>query len=255
MQRGIKNAIYELIDLVTLHRGIRASVNGEGIRLAPRWSRYFPAVYEPNTFQFLRDHCPQGGTVIDLGAHIGLFSVVAARLAGANGKVFAFEPTAFTRKVLEQTIKLNGMSDRVEVRSEAVGETSGTANFFDSGDEVSVSNSLISYGTLSRSGTEVKVSSLDEFVSSRGAHVDFLKIDVEGAELQVLRGAAKTFEMRPFVSLGLHPEPIATSGGTLQEIWDVLAKYRMSVAEDGALLSQEEFCGRAERFDVQLVPL
>lgn len=255
MHRGIKNSIYKVIDLLTLHRGIRASVNGEAVRFSPRWSRYFPEVYEPSTFKFLKEHTPIGGTVIDLGAHIGLFSVVAARLVGPGGKVFAFEPTAFTRGVLEQTIKLNGVSDRVEARSEAVGETTGTANFFDSGDELSVSNSLISYGSLSRSGTEVKVSSLDEFVATRGAHVDFLKIDVEGAELQVLRGAEKTFEMRPFVSLGLHPEPIATAGGTLGEIWDVLAKYRMSVTEDGAPVSQEEFCGRADRFDVQLVPL
>jgi FkbM family methyltransferase len=255
MHQGIKNSIYELADLLTLYRGIPASVNGESIRFAPHWSRYFPAAYEPQTFQFLKDHCPAGGTVIDLGAHIGLFSVVAARLVGPNGKVFAFEPTDSTRKVLEQTIKRNSVSSRVEVRSEAVGESAGTAQFFQLEGEVSVSNSLISYGELSRSGTEVSVVSLDEFVAARGAQVNFLKIDVEGAELQVLRGAANTFAMRPFVSLGLHPEPIATSGGSLEEIWALLAKYRMSVTEDGTPLSQQEFCGRTDRFDVQLCPL
>jgi FkbM family methyltransferase len=254
MHQGIKNSIYDLVDLLTLFRGIPASINGESIRFAPRWSRYFAAAYEPQTFRFMKHHCPVGGTVIDLGAHIGLFSVIAARLVGPEGKVFAFEPTDSTRKVLEQTIKRNSMRGRVEVRPEAVSETTGTAQFFQLQDEGSVANSLISYGELSRSGREIKVLSLDEFVAARGSRVNFLKIDVEGAELQVLRGAANTFAMRPFVSLGLHPEPIAISGGSLQDIWAVLAKYRMTVTEDEAPLSQHEFCGRTDRFDVQLCP-
>jgi hypothetical protein len=143
-----------------------------------------------------------------------------------------------------------------------MGESAGTAKFFQTSDELSVANSLVQYGSLSAAGTEqggsatvVNVLGLDDFVGQRGLHVDFLKIDVEGAELQVLRGAPNTFAMRPFVSLGLHPEPIATSGGSLQQIWDLLMKYRMAVTADGKPISEQDFCGRTDRFDVQLSPL
>ena len=139
------------------------------------------------------------------------------------------------------------------MRPEAVSESAGAATFFDSGDEVSVSNSLVQYGELHRAAT-VSLTSLDEFVGQRGLKVDFVKIDVEGAELQVLRGARNTFAMRPFGSLGLHPEPIKVSGGTLQEIWDLLTSYRMSVSERGVPVNGSDFCSRSDMFDVQLSP-
>jgi FkbM family methyltransferase len=219
-----------------------------------RWSRYYESGYEPATFEFLRANCRPGATALDIGAHLGLFSVVLGRLAGPAGKVFSFEPTPFTRSALETTIRLNGLVDRVEVRAEAVARKTGTALFHDTGNVVSNANSLVAT-SRSSAGIEVPTISIDEFSESRGLKVDLLKIDVEGAECAVLQGARQVITgCRPAVNLALHPHSIRAANDSLEEIWELLAEYRMHVTYGGVNVHKKSFCARDDLFDVQLVP-
>src|SRR3712207_1541891 len=112
---AIKSATYQTLDYLTLGRGVKRKVGGEIIRFPARWFRYYQADYESETFEFLRAQCRKNSTVFDLGAHIGLFSVVMARCVGPNGRVYSFEPTSLSREVLRQTVRLNGCEDIVEV--------------------------------------------------------------------------------------------------------------------------------------------
>ena len=107
-----------------------------------------------------------------------------AREVGESGRVFAFEPTPFTRSVLKEVVALNGCSDMVEVRGEAVSASEGKATFFDTGDDVSNANSLVKTSRSKRE-IEVPLTSVDAFVNERGLRVLCIKIDVEGAELDV----------------------------------------------------------------------
>ena len=196
---------------------------GECVRFPARWRRCYATDYEPRTFAFLRAHCERGETVIDLGAHLGVFTVVMARLVGPNGRVFSFEPTRQTRPALEETVRLNGCDAIVEVHGEAVAGATGMAVFYDTGDLVSNANSLVHTGR-SRQGLKVPTIRLDDFVAERRISVACLKIDVEGAELELLRGARQTFlTCRPAAALSLHPVPIRAAGGSLAEIWELLA--------------------------------
>src|SRR5437879_13846628 len=115
-----KEIAYVALDVCTAWRGVPRLVGGEWISFPARWCRYYAADYEPATFTFLRAHCLEGATVLDVGAHIGLFSVLMARLVGPSGRVISFEPTPLTRRVLDETVRLNGFGDVVEVRAEAV---------------------------------------------------------------------------------------------------------------------------------------
>jgi len=250
----LKEIGYSILNLFTFGRGIARKIGGETIRFPTRWSRYYEAEYEPETFDFFRKNLKKGDTVLDIGGHIGLFAVVTGRLVGNEGNVFSFEPTPFTRGVLNEVVELNGLSETVEVRGEAVSSKRGESVFFDTGDTISNANSLVK---TERSKTEIPIAltSVDEFVKEKGIRVDCLKIDVEGAELDVLIGARETFlNHRPVARLGLHPPFIIQNGHSLEDIWQILADYRMNIIFEGKAAEKDWFCSQHALFDVNLIP-
>jgi FkbM family methyltransferase len=250
----IKDAVYKALDVVTFGRGVAREIGGETIRFPAKWSRYYEAEYEPETFRFFRENVKSGNTVLDIGGHIGLFAVVTARLVGPGGKVFSFEPTPFTRNVLQEVVDLNNCSDRVEVRPEAVSSSSGETTFFDTGNEISNANSLV---RTTRSKVEIKVPliTVDDFAGARELTVNCLKIDVEGAELDVLMGARETFlRQRPVARLGLHPSFIEQNGQSLADIWNLLDEYMIRAEFEGLPAEKDWFCSQTDLFDVNLLP-
>lgn len=250
----IKNISYRILDTVTLGRGVERTIDGWPIRFPARWSKYYDRIYDPETSRFLNRFLTERDTFLDIGGHIGLFAVVAARLVGSEGRVYSFEPTPLTRDVLQEVVDLNGCSQTVEVRGEAVSSRCGETMFFDTGDEISNANSLVK---TDRSKNEIRVPmiSVDEFASERKLKIDCIKIDVEGAELDVLKGAQKTFMTdRPAARLGLHPSFIVQNGQSLDEIWDLLTKYKLDVVFEDEPVTREWFCSRTELFDVNLIP-
>lgn len=250
----LKDTAYKALDAVTLGRGVARTIGGEKIRFPARWSRYYESDYEPETFRFFRENVRVGNTVLDIGGHIGLFAVVTGRLVGREGKVFSFEPTPFTRSVLQEVVVLNGCSETVEVRGEAVSSEGGVTTFFDTGERISNANSLVKTD-LSKAEIRVPTISVDEFAAERKLKIDCLKIDVEGAELDVLRGARNTFRSdKPVARLGLHPPFIIQNGETLDEIWDLLMEYELDVIFEKELMTRDRFCSRDELFDVNLLP-
>ncbi|HEX3102207.1 MAG TPA: FkbM family methyltransferase, partial [Pyrinomonadaceae bacterium] len=105
--------------------------------------------------------------------------------------------------------------------------------------------------------TEIPITlvSVDEFVKERDLKINCLKIDVEGAEMDVLTGARETFlSMRPFARLGLHPQFIAQNGQSLDDIWRLLSEYKQRVIFDGGPADKDWFCSQTDLFDVNLLP-
>lgn len=251
----LKNAIYGAVDKLTLGRGVPRSYSGERILLPSRWCRYFAADYEPETFRFLRETLQCGDTFLDIGAHIGLFSVVAARLVGKSGKVISFEPTPFTRRVLDQVVRLNRCSEIVEISGDAVSSTDGTTTFFDTGDTISVMNSLVKT-EFSKEGIQVATRTVDSIVREKGLVVSSMKIDVEGAELELLRGAVETLRsMRPSMRLSLHPRFISNTEAAMQEIWTILETNGYAVILGGKPITKDRFCANKEQFEVNALQL
>lgn len=250
----IKNIAYQTLDVITFGKGVKRNIGGETIRFPSRFSRYYESNYEPETFKFFRENLKLGDTVLDIGAHIGLFSVLISRLVGKQGKVFSFEPTPFTRSILQEVINLNEVSDIAKVRGEAVSDKKGNAFFYDTETEISNANSLVKTD-LGKKQIEVSLISVDEFVNENNLKINCLKIDVEGAELNLLKGAKETFlNHRPVARLGLHPPFIKENGQTLEEIWDILKQYNLEVIFEGKEISKEFFCKQSTLFDVNLLP-
>jgi FkbM family methyltransferase len=141
----------------------------------------------------------------DVGANAGFFSLLGAILVGPNGKVIAFEPHPNTAKLLKKQLRINEI-EHVDVVCAAVSDKVGTAKLSD--ESASVMNSLIGAHKAKRV-IEVKTTTIDEESKVRN-FPDVLKIDVEGAEIDVLRGAEHSIRMRkPILLVEIHSHKIA----------------------------------------------
>ena len=251
---ALKSIIYQTVDTITSGRGVKRRIGGFDIRFPARYARYYEADYEAATFDFLQRNCPVGGTFLDCGAHIGLFSVVGAQIVGKTGKVFSFEPTPKTRETLSEVVRLNDCQNIVEVRNEAIAKESGSAVFFDTGGDVSNANSLVqTVGHADR--LTVPTVSIDDFTARCQMQINLVKIDVEGAELDALRGGLQTFQnQRPPLSLGLHPNAIAETGASLEEIWNFLSQLDYQINCKGQAMKKDRFTAQNDLFDVQCYP-
>lgn len=253
MKEVLKTAFYELIDFMTLRRGISRTYGEHKIRFPARYARYYPTDYEPDLFRFLKQNLRAGDTFWDCGAHFGLFSVVASRLVGPTGLVLAFEPAPSVREVLAKVVSMNKVFN-VIVRPEALSDRTGQTVFYATDSEASNANSLIKQARHSR-GITIHTSTIDDIASKLSVRADLMKIDVEGAEFALLKGARGVIEAyKPILFLSLHPEAIANSGATLGEVFDLLEEFRYRVMWRGQPVNRRSFSEQSDLFDVECFP-
>jgi len=143
--------------------------------------------YEARVYQAFIQRIEKGMRVFDIGAHIGLFTLAAAKRVGNEGRVYAFEPSTEAAEILNHHIRLNGWQDRVEVVRAVVCDVDGVVPFYVEG--LSVAASLGRENIEAPLKVETPSVTLDRFCKVRSIKPDVLKVDVEGAELLVLRGA------------------------------------------------------------------
>lgn len=154
--------------------------------------------FERAECEFLMRLLQPGMVVLDVGAHHGYYTLLASRRVSGTGRVFAFEPSPRERKKLGWHLRWNRCSN-VEVVSTALGSASGHAELFLAAGRETGCNSLRPPATSVERGTvSVPVETLDSFLSSRGVtRIDFVKLDVEGAELSVIEGAENLLSRAP----------------------------------------------------------
>ena len=139
-----------------------------------------------------------GMHVVDVGANIGLYTLLFSRLVGKSGRVTALEPDPVLFELLEKNCVLNS-ADNVTLFNVGAGAFSGsmtlTRSFINSGDNRMGAKSA----TAPWRSVEVAVKSIDELLA--GAHLDFLKIDVQGWEGEVLKGMKEVLACNPAIQI------------------------------------------------------
>jgi FkbM family methyltransferase len=167
--------------------------------------QYFARVpYEPATTEALLRWLTPGDVFVDIGANAGYFTVLAAMRVGPGGRVFAFEPNPAVRRQLRRHVDLNALGDRVTIADVALAERDEDAvPLFVScwPENDGISSLTPSAETMARGGLRgdatvaVTVRRFDTWAAAATvSKIDVIKIDVEGAEAQVLRGMAGTLE-------------------------------------------------------------
>jgi FkbM family methyltransferase len=188
-----------------------------------------------------------GDTAVDVGAHIGFFTMHMAAAVGPAGRVHAFEPFDANADLLERSIAENGFGDRVVFRRAAAGLASGTATLTFPRETLNSGGAyLLRAGTAPLTGnltSQVEVVALDDAGLRRP--VRLIKMDVEGAEPQVVRGARRLLrEDRPIIVSEIHPGQLdrasgVTAGAYLAEIEALgYRAHRMQGGLPGAALGE-----------------
>lgn len=211
--------------------------------------------YEVRETKFCIQYVRRGMVACDVGAHIGLYSLLLAKLVGSEGQIHAFEPESENYRRLLVNVAINGL-ENVRVNQMAVSSNSQMLNLNVFPDCVNAWHSLgcptlsdpYHPGRILKPSKQVKVPGicLDDYCKSVGiTQVDFLKVDVEGAELEVLQGAKELLSMGRIAAVLFEVSlpQIQAMGHQPTEVFSLLKKCGLRsfpLSEDGRLLPAVE---------------
>ena len=149
---------------------------------------YERGVYEQGTVSVLQEFLQAGDTFVDAGANIGWLSLVGAKKVGVNGKIFSFEPVPSTHEILKSNKELNQFT-QIQLNQFALGNKEENLNIYPEKENRGGASIL---NHQSENGVEIEVKTLDSLNLKTAINV--IKIDVEGFELDVLKGGIDTIK-------------------------------------------------------------
>jgi FkbM family methyltransferase len=174
--------------------------------------------------------CRAKRCVFDVGANVGFVTLPVTRVLAPDGKLFAFEPSATNARLLRRHLALNAVSSVSVIETLVGADDLDGVDFYESSLPDSQNSVVLQreYGQLLRargySHVVRRQLSLDTFCRHSGLAPEVVKIDVEGAEIDALRGARQLLmQKRPLVILSTHPEKIAFAGQRTDDLFSLLS--------------------------------
>jgi len=212
--------------------------------------------FEKEELAFVGRFVQPGMTVLDVGAHHGLYTLLASKRVGLSGRVFSFEPSPRERRTLRLHLALN-LCRNVSVQGAALGSMETEATLHVVQGSQTGCNSLRPPTVLSETvAVRVEVARLDDWLEEHKIdRVDFIKLDVEGGELEALKGAEKLLERRPRPVILVEVQDLRTKpwGYRAEKIIEHLQGkgFRwIQLGKDGSL---EDLCPHFDEFDGNFV--
>jgi FkbM family methyltransferase len=165
-------------------------------------------IWAQSETRLFRELIKPGMTVIDVGANIGYFSLLASTLVGPDGRVHAFEPDPVNFGLLRKSVRLNHASN-IKIVQAALSSSDESIQLFLNSDNKGDHRIWEATGE-SRTKITVRAMTLDQYLNETATAADFIKIDVQGAEGQVLEGMEETLAQAPptYLILEFWPEAL-----------------------------------------------
>jgi FkbM family methyltransferase len=234
--RAINKAVLTAKKIFYAGRGEPITLGGHHLRYVvgtrPIREKYVDSPVETvsndvRQMMFLVQSVKPGDFVLDIGANVGQYAVLFAALAGPTGKVISFEPAPAARKVLAKNLSLNGFESRVTVEPMALSDSDGTHTFYFRGADSMASLEREGFGTEAGAHdieeTVVNTTTIDRYLSSRGLNPpDWIKLDAEGAEVRILRGAQSVLRSKTSIVCELHPYAWPAFDSRFDELLDLV---------------------------------
>jgi FkbM family methyltransferase len=226
--------------LTLLEGRIKIFVDTRGNDLSPHL--LIDGRWEPNYTRLFERLIQPGDTVLDLGAHHGVYALLGAVATGPTGQVHAFEPNPHLAALLQRSLAVNGLTDRAAVHNVAVGAAEGSAELvfswgWSGGGFVAVDNGALPAGYQRH---RCRVVALDDLFRDPAFRVDVMKIDVEGTEARAMRGMVGLIGRSPRarIMFELAPQMLAGQGSSAAELIGIFTDlgFRFwAIGDDSAL--------------------
>lgn len=196
--------------ITTTEFGQKIYVDTRDIGLTPHI--LVDGMWEPAVTEVFRRVVCGGMTVIDIGANIGWYSLLAGSRVGPKGTVIAFEANEDIARLLRKSVEVNGLGDRMIVEEKGVMDRNCTLNFYKWAHHQASSNFFWNSPTRemhdATQTVEVECVSLDEYFREHPrSRVDVIKIDAEGSEPQIIAGADFTLHINPALKIFMEFHP------------------------------------------------
>ncbi len=195
---------------------------------------------EPYIIKFLLNNVKEGDTFFDLGAHFGYFTLLAHKLVGSSGKIISFEPSPVPLNYLRKNIKLNKI-ENVTIVPMLVFDKKGELNFYFSG--FGGTKSSLKKCSELPFVKKIRGINLDDYCMEENMEPNFVKIDIEGAELLAIKGFQKILRQKEIkILLELHPKILGSSDiKKLVNLFGDLGYSMKSLFPSGGSYRMEDF--------------
>jgi len=225
----LKPSVVKLLNIITFGNGISVNIGGQGVfKMSPQfyfsnWENFGEG--HNSGFSYCLEQSKNKTVVLDIGAHIGLYSMPLSRRISSEGTIYAFEPSSINRSYLKQHLELNDINN-VEVIPYLVGKDNlDNVVFYEDENQVNPMGGLVLIKHIENDAVPVskKMVALDQFCIDKKIKPELLKIDVEGAEIDLLWGGIEIIKnSRPIIVLSLHPRHIEQMGQSLDSLTEYL---------------------------------
>ena len=254
----LKNIIYKSLEIIFPRLYKKRVFCGVTVSFPYRLRNYFSENYELMTMEFINQFEFNQDTILDIGAHVGLYTVIFAKKSKIASMVYAFEPSKSNYTFLNKTIDLNDAPNVVSYNI-ALSNNTGQQDFYVNKDIGFNANSLVKDSlSLNQKSTKtiIETISLDDFFeNNKISRVQLIKIDVEGAEEQVLKGGILSLrKFQPVIILALHPNSISKNGDSLLSIWNIIVDLGYEVTYNNKIIKKNIFIFKSDLYDVILIP-
>jgi FkbM family methyltransferase len=202
----------------------------DGIKMDLHMNEFIERSIYFNAFEFLctkiiLSHLSPGSNYLDIGANVGYYCLKAARRVGSTGRVLAVEPNPQTLEKLNRNISLSGVTG-IEIFACALSESDGEVSIFCPTDDTHGFASMRNQGWNNFAEFKVPARRLDDVLPSDLKSIDFLKIDVEGAEKLVFAGAEATIQRyKPPILMEINEKAAQNFGYSSFDAVRMLLKY------------------------------
>lgn len=189
-------------------------------------------VWEPFETEVFSRLCKPNDKILDLGANIGWYSIIAAKILNGSGSIMAFEPDGANARVLEMNAAISDENGTIQIFRNAVADKKTEALFYKSDTNLG-DHRLFSDGSA-REASSVSVTTLDSIFSDKQQNLpDIVKSDTQGSEAKILKGAADLFSKgwRPVMILEFWPFGLSQSGDAPLELWNTLVNLGYQIFE------------------------
>lgn len=181
-------------------------------------------IYEPFETETVQKEIKEGDIVLDIGANIGYYTLIFAKIVGENGKIFAFEPDPTNFLLLKKNVEINGYKNVILIEKAVFNKTEKARLYLS--DNTAIDHRIYNpiYKNENRKSINVEAICIDNYFENYAGKIDFIKMDIQGAEASAFQGMSNLLKKNDAIKIitEFFPNGLKAAGTSSEEYLKLL---------------------------------